>query len=155
MVLVTMVSKTRSSGVTRLKSAREHCDKLKDPEERRKCLDDVLFDTVESIGSAVQEMDARNADRTNLMEQRLANIIEKGFNAVDARFNAVDARLNDIEKRVGLHDVDIAQIKSWVGTVFERVNAIEPKITMMGEKIDAMETTIARYFSKTGAGMHQ
>ncbi|MEX2681927.1 MAG: hypothetical protein Q6373_010010 [Candidatus Sigynarchaeota archaeon] len=42
---------------------------------------------------------------------------------------------------MGLHEVDIAQIKSWVGTVFERANAMEPKV-------NAMEKTINQYVSK-------
>lgn len=149
MLLVTMVSKTKPGGIPGLKNARERCDKVKDPDDRRKCLDDVLFDAVDAVGTTFHEMDARSAERMELMEQRLTNIIDKGFNKVDERFNSVDARLNDVEKRVGLHDVDIAQIKSWVGTVFERVNTIEPKITTMDEKIDAMGKTIEQYFSKS------
>ncbi|MBN2152700.1 MAG: hypothetical protein JW839_14710 [Candidatus Lokiarchaeota archaeon] len=136
-----MVSKTRAAGIPGLKDARERCEAVKDPEDRRRCLDDVLFDTIDTIGTSVKEMDARSAERVELMEQRLANLIDKGFNKVDGRFNKVDARLNEIKKRVGLHEVHIAQIKSWVGTVFERVNAMEPKV-------NAMERTIDQYFSK-------
>ncbi len=143
-----MVSKTRSAGIPGLRAARDKCEQIKDPEDRRKCLDDVLFDAIDAVGAAVQEMDTRSAERVELMEQRLTNLIDKGFNKVDERFNKVDerfnkvdARLNDIEKRVGLHDVDVAQIKSWVGTVFERVNAMEPKVTAMAE-------TVGQYFSK-------
>jgi len=147
--MVIMVSKTRPAGIPGLKGARERCEKMKDPEERRKGLDDVLFDTTEAVGIAVQEMDSRNAERMEMMEQRLTNLIDKGF-------NKVDTRLNDIEKRVGLHDVDIAQIKSWVGTMFERFSAMEPRIATMGEKIDTMGKTIEQYFSKKkDAGMHQ
>ncbi len=67
---VIMVSKMKSGSIPGLKGARERCEKIQDPDERRKCLDDVLFDAVEAVGSAVQEMDARGAERMEMMEQR-------------------------------------------------------------------------------------
>jgi hypothetical protein len=137
-----MVSKTTSSGPPDFKDAREKCEKMKDPDERRKCLDDVLFDAVGNIHDGIQEMSMKNAERISLMEERLTNIIDRGF-------NKVDERLNGIERRVGLNDVDITQIKSWVGTVFERVNTIEPRIKEMKEIIGNIEGIITSKKSPT------
>lgn len=49
-------------------------------------------------------------------------------------------------QRSGLHDVDIAQIESWVRTVFEHVNNIEPKKKTMEEtpSIQQFTNRIAR-----------
>jgi chromosome segregation ATPase len=79
-------------------------------------------------------------ERFNKVDERL-NKVDERFNKVDERFNKVDERLNGIEKRVGLNDVDIAQIKSWVGSIFDRVNSMDPKIS-------ALEALFKEHFSR-------
>jgi DNA repair ATPase RecN len=79
-------------------------------------------------------------ERFNKVDERL-NKVDERFNKVDERLNKVDERLNGIEKRVGLNDVDITQIKSWVGSIFERVNSMEPKIT-------SLEALFKEHFSR-------
>jgi hypothetical protein len=141
MIVRNVVSKTTATGIPDFKNARGKCEKMKDPEDRRKCLDDVLFDAVGAIRDGIQEMNAKNAEHISLMEGRLTNIIDRGF-------NKVDERLNGIERRVGMNDVDIGQIKSWVGTIFDRVNSMEPRVKVL-------EETIKEHFSRKAPGeMH-
>ena len=139
------------------------CSEKKTPGERQDCINQIIVESIETLDRHAEEtgsdtkliLASMSAFQNNLRDEMrnfresVDNKIDRLEHKVDERFNKVDERLNGIEKCVGMNGVDIAQIKTWVGNIHERVSIMEPKIEML-------EKTIKEHFSrKTPGEMHR
>jgi archaellum component FlaC len=131
------------------------CNKKETPEERQDCINQIIVESIETLDRRAEEtgndtkliLASMNSFQNNFRDalqntrDEMRNTRETITIDINRLENKVDDRFNKVDDRFNKNDIEISQVKSWIGNINERLIKMEPKI-------DVLEKTIKEHFSR-------